>query len=45
MVYIYGAAERAAKKYQTRNPYELLDAIGAKTRYCYEYEPDGLKGF
>jgi len=45
MVYIYGAAEKAAKKYQTRDPYKLLDAIGAKTRYCYEYEPDGLKGF
>ena len=45
MVHIYGAAERAAKKYQTRNPYKLLDAIGAKTRYCYDYEPDGLKGF
>jgi len=45
MLYIYAEAERAAKKYQTRDPYKLLDAIGAKTRYCYDYEPDGLKGF
>lgn len=45
MGYIYEEAERAAKKYQTRNPYKLLDAIGAKTHYCNDYEPDGLKGF
>ena len=45
MGYIYAEAESAVKKYQTRNPYELLDAIGAKVRHCYEYEPDGLKGF
>jgi Zn-dependent peptidase ImmA (M78 family) len=42
---IYRAAENAARKFQTRNPYELLDAIGAKTHYCYDYEPEGLKGF
>ena len=42
---IYAVAEQVVKKFYTRDPYELLDAIGAKTRYCYDYEPDGLKGF
>ena len=45
MGYEYSAAERAAKLYQTRDPFKLLNAIGANTRYCYDYEPDGLKGF
>jgi len=45
VVYIYGAAERAVKNHQTRDPYKLLDAIGANTRYCYDFEPDGLKGY
>ena len=45
MSYIYSQAEYLAKKYQTRNPYELLDAIGATLRLSYEYEKDGLKGF
>ena len=45
MGYEYWMAEELAKKFQTRNPYELLDCIGAKIRYCYDYEPDGLKGF
>jgi Zn-dependent peptidase ImmA (M78 family) len=43
--FIYEAAETAAKKHDTRDPYKLLDAIGAKTKIVYQYEPDGLKGF
>ena len=42
---IFLEAERAVRRFNTRNPYELLDAIGANVRFCYEYEPDGLKGF
>ena len=45
MVYTYGAAESAVRRFQTRDPYKLLDAIGANTRYCYDFEPDGLKGY
>jgi Zn-dependent peptidase ImmA (M78 family) len=45
MGYEYAEAEKAVKLFQTRDPYELLDCIRAKLRYCYEYEPDGLKGF
>jgi Zn-dependent peptidase ImmA (M78 family) len=41
----YTQAENTAKQYQTRNPYELLDAIGAHTRFSYVYEPNGLKGY
>jgi Zn-dependent peptidase ImmA (M78 family) len=41
----YEAAEDAVKKFQTRDPYKLLEAIGANLRFDYEYEPDGLKGF
>ena len=42
---IFMEAEQAAKKFHTRNPYELLDAIGAKLSVSYEYDADGLKGF
>ena len=45
MGYVYTAAERAVKMYDTRDPYKLLDAIGAITQISYDYEPDGLKGF
>jgi hypothetical protein len=45
MGYIYEAAERAARKHDTRNPYELLESIGANIRYCHEFEPDGLRVF
>ena len=42
---IYLEAERIVKKYDTRNPYELLDCIGAIVRFSHQFEPDGIKGF
>lgn len=42
---IYNEADGYARRFKTRNPYELLDAIGAITVFSDEYEPDGLKGF
>jgi len=45
MGFEFEAAERAARMHQTRDPYKLLDAIGANTQYCYEFDPDGLKGY
>ena len=42
---IHRKAEHIVQKYGTRNPYELLDAMGAVTRITYEFEPKGLKGF
>ena len=42
---IYLEAERIVKKYGTRNPYELLDCIGAIVRFSHEFGPDGMKGF
>jgi len=45
MGYIYQQAEVLAKKYKTRCPYELLDAIGAITVLSDQYSEDGLKGF
>ena len=38
-------AERIVEKYGTRNPYELLDAIGAVTVLSDAYSSDGLKGY
>jgi len=45
MEHIYLEAERIVKEYDTRNPYELLDCIGAHLGVSYDYAPDGLKGF
>ena len=45
MNYIYAAAENTAKKFATRNPFELLKSIGATVRFSYGYDPGGLKGF
>jgi len=42
---IYLKAERIVKEYDTRNPYELLECIGAHLEFSYAYAPDGLKGF
>ena len=43
--YVYSETERILKKYRTRNPYELLDAIGAVTEFSYEYGRHGLRGY
>jgi Zn-dependent peptidase ImmA (M78 family) len=43
--FVYSEVERILKKYKTRDPYELLDSIGALTIISYEYEPSGLKGY
>ena len=43
--HIFIEAERAIDKYGTRDPFKLLDAIGAVTKISYEYPQDGLKGY
>lgn len=45
MTRIYKEAEDFANKFQTRNPYTLLDAIGARLKISDEYEQNGLKGY
>ena len=41
----YYLAENLHKKYATREPYELLECIGAEVRVNYDFDPGGLKGF
>ena len=41
----YHEVEYLVRKYDTRNPYELLDAIGAVTRFNHDFDENGLKGF
>ena len=43
--YIYREVSRICAKYRTRDPFELLDNMGAVTYYSNEYERDGLKGY
>ena len=43
--FIFREVQWIVKKYATRDPYELLDAIGAVTFVSWEYSRDGLKGF
>jgi len=43
--YIYSEVERIVNKYKTRDPYALLDAIGAEIYISYKYGRNGLKGF
>ena len=45
MTDVCSKAERIYKKYKTREPYELLDAIGAVVKFSDEYEREGLKGY
>ena len=42
---IYQEVEWMVYRHGTRDPFELLDAIGAVTWLSYEFEADGLKGF
>ena len=41
----YRKAQETVQKYRTRNPYELLDAMGARLHFSDNYAADGLKGF
>ena len=45
MNHIYHRAEETVRKYNTRDPYELLDALGADLHFSDCYAPGGLKGF
>ena len=45
MDYIYNEVNRMIAKHGTRDPYELLDAIGAVVKVSYEYPENGLKGY
>ena len=42
---IYLAAEEAARRCDSRDPYDLLDSVRAVTRISHDFAPDGLKGF
>ena len=43
--YVLSEAGRILKKYRTRDPYALLDAMGAATVFSDKYGKDGLKGY
>jgi len=45
MDYLYSRAEAYVEQYGTRDPYELLNGIGARVIVTHDFEPDGLKGF
>lgn len=45
MDYIFRTSQEMAAQYKTRDPYELLDGIGAVTRFTSAFEADDLKGF
>ena len=42
---IYEEAQWMVYRHGTRDPFELLDAMGAVTWLSYEFDADGLKGF
>ena len=43
--YIFAEVERIHKKYETRDPFELLDDMGAITIISREFGRNGLKGY
>ena len=42
---IYEDAERLALRYDTRDPFELLDAMHVVLEFSDSFEKTGLKGF
>ena len=42
---IYAQVESLTRKHGTRDPFALLDALGAVTQFSDRYASDGLKGF
>ena len=42
---IYAQAEKLQKKYHSRDPFELLDAMNVIVMFSDSYPRDGLKGF
>jgi Zn-dependent peptidase ImmA (M78 family) len=42
---LYNVAESLVKKVYSRDPFDLLGYIGARVKYNYEYQPDGLQGY
>lgn len=43
--FIFRETERIYNKYKTRDPFKLLDSIGAVVEFTDEYDYKGLKGF
>ena len=43
--FIYWETERIYAKYKTRDPFQLLDAMGARVIFTNEYGRRGLKGY
>ena len=43
--YVFSQAERLQRKYQTRDPFELLDALRVVVSMTNTFRRDGLKGF
>lgn len=43
--YIHNETKRIITKYQTRDPFELLDRMGVNVVFTQEYGSNGLKGY
>ncbi len=42
---VYREVKKIIARHGTRDPFELLDALGAVVRFSYAYPRDGLKGY
>jgi len=45
MDYLFRTSQEMVEQYKTRDPYKLLECIGAVTRLTSAFEADDLKGF